>query len=63
MAFRSTAFHPVDKEFMKENDPSIDFNSMEAKLAQEMSKMKIVDERKKRELEKICHESDELKEL
>ena len=63
MAFRSTAFHPVDKEFMKENDPSIDFNTMEAKLAQEMSKMKIVDERKKRELEKICKESDELKEL
>ena len=28
-----------------------------------MAKMKIVDERKKREIEKICHESDELKEL
>ena len=36
---------------------------MEQKLAQEMSKMKIVDERKRREIEKICKESDELKEL
>lgn len=36
---------------------------MEEKLAQEMSRMKIVDERKRREIEKICKESDELKEL
>ena len=36
---------------------------MEQMLAQEMSKMKIMDERKKREIEKICLESDELKEL
>lgn len=28
-----------------------------------MSKMKITDERKKREIAKICKESDELKEL
>ena len=63
MAFRSTAFDPVNKEIFKDNDPSIDFNTMEMKLAQEMSKMKIVDERKKREIEKICTESDELKEL
>lgn len=63
MAFRSTAFDPVNKGIFKDNDPSIDFGSMEQKLAQEMSKMKIVDERKKREIEKICVESDELKEL
>ena len=63
MAFRQTAFDPVNKQIFKENDPSIDFNHMEAALAQEMSKMKIVDERKKREIEKICMESDELKEL
>lgn len=54
MNFRSTAFDPVNKQVFKENDPSIDFNSMEAKLAHEMSKMKIMDERKKREISKIC---------
>ena len=63
MAFRSTAFDPVNKQIFKENDPGIDFNSMEQQLAQEMSKMKISDERKKREVAKICAESDELKEL
>ena len=63
MAFRSTAFDPVNKGIFKDNDPSIDFGSMEQNRAQEMSKMKIVDERKKREIEKICVESDELKEL
>jgi hypothetical protein len=36
---------------------------MEKKLAQEMSKMSINDERRKREIQKICSESDELKEL
>lgn len=63
MAFRSTAFDPVNRQVLQQNDPSIDFNSMEEKLAQEMSRMKIVDERKRREIEKICKESDELKEL
>ena len=33
------------------------------KLALEMARMKIVDEKKKREIEKIVLESDELKEL
>lgn len=36
---------------------------MEKALAQEMSKMSIQDERKRREIQKICAESDELKEL
>lgn len=63
MAFRSTAFDPVNKEIFKENDPQIDFNVMEQQLAQEMARMKITDERKRREIEKICVESDELKEL
>lgn len=63
MAFRSTAFDPVNKDIFKENDPQIDFNSMEQQLAQEMARMKITDERKRREIEKICVESDELKEL
>lgn len=63
MAFRSTAFDPVNKQVFKENDPSIDFNTMEQQLAQEMARMKITDERKRREIEKICADSDELKEL
>jgi len=33
MAFRSTAFDPVNKEIFKENDPQIDFNVMEQQLA------------------------------
>jgi hypothetical protein len=36
---------------------------MEESLAREMSKMKITDEKRQREVEKICGESDELKEL
>ena len=38
-------------------------NDMEEKLAREMARMRIEDERRKRELNKICSESDELKEL
>ena len=38
MAFRSTAFDPINKEIFRENDPSIDFNAMEQALANEMSK-------------------------
>lgn len=36
---------------------------MDHNLAKEMARMKIVDEKRKREIEKICHESEELKEL
>lgn len=36
---------------------------MEKNLAREMAKMKITDEKKKREIEKVCFESDELKVL
>lgn len=63
MAFRSTAFDPMDGQQLRHNDPSVDFASMEQNLAKEMARLKIVDEKKKREIEKICHESDELKEL
>ena len=48
---------------LRRNDPSVDFASMEQNLAREMARMKIVDEKKKREIEKICSESEELKEL
>ncbi len=63
MAFRQTAFDPMDGQVLRRNDPNVDFASMEHNLAKEMARMKIVDEKKKREVEKICHGSDELKEL
>lgn len=37
--------------------------SMEEQLARQMAQMKIDNDKKKREVEKICGESDELKEL
>jgi hypothetical protein len=63
MAYRSTAFDPMDGQMLRSNDPTVDFASMEQKLAKEMARMKIVDEKKKREIEKVCAESEELKEL
>lgn len=63
MNFRSTAFDPIDGQQLRRNDPGVDFASMEKDLAKEMARMRIVDEKKKREVEKICAESDELKEL
>ena len=63
MAFRTTAFDPMDGQQLRRNDPNVDFASMEHNLAKEMARMKIVDEKKKREIAKICSESDELKEL
>ena len=61
--FRSTAFDPVDVQQLKGNDGGLNFQEMEKNLAREMAKMKITDEKKKREVEKVCIESDELKEL
>ena len=63
MNFRSTAFDPIDGQQLRRNDPTVDFAAMEKDLAKEMARMRIVDEKKKREVEKICAESDELKEL
>jgi len=63
MAFRTTAFDPIDGQQLRRNDPGLDFGRMEQDLAKEMTRMKIVDCKKKREVEKICAESDELKEL
>lgn len=60
---RSTAFDPVDVQQLKGNDGALNFQEMEKNLAREMAKMKITDEKKKREVEKVCMESDELKEL
>ena len=61
--FRQTAFDPMDGQQLRQNDPSVDFAVMEKDLAKEMARMKITSEKRKREIEKICTESDELKEL
>ena len=63
MAFRSTAFDPMDGQALRRNDPNVDFATMEKDLAKEMARMRVTSEKKKREIEKICSESDELKEL
>ena len=63
MAFRQTAFDPMNSQELRRNDPQLDFTSMDKKLAQQMASMKIVDDKKRREIEKICQESDELKAL
>ena len=60
---RSTQFDPINVQQLKQNDGSLDFMTMERNLAREMQKLKVVDEKKQREIEKACAESDELKEL
>ena len=60
---RSTAFDPYDRVELKQQDPSINFSDMEQLLAKEMHRMKIVDDQKKRQIQKIAAESDEIKEL
>ena len=60
---RSTAFDPFDRVELKQQDPSINFPEMEQLLAKEMHRMKIVDDQKKRQIQKIAAESDEIKEL
>lgn len=60
---RSTAFDPFGRAELKLQDPSINFSEMEQALAKEMARMKIVDEQKKRQIQKIAAESDEIKEL
>ena len=62
--FRQTQFDPtVSQQYQGPSAKGINLASMEESLAREMSKMKIGDEKRQREVEKICGESDELKEL
>ena len=73
MAFRQTTFDPsVSQQYARagpgvtglgQGGAAVDMADMEEKLAREMARMRIDDERRKRELNKICSESDELKEL
>ena len=62
MAFRQTTFDPSHAMHYHAKG-SLDMASMEEKLAREMMNMKIHSEKQKREVLKVCQESDELKEL
>ena len=74
MAFRQTTFDPSVSQQYANQGPGVtglaaapgqgpNMADMEEKLAREMARMRIDDEKRKRELNKICAESDELKEL
>lgn len=67
MAFRQTTFNPSQsQQYMKGGAPQkapFEGPSMEENLAREMARMKMDRERQQREVEKICAESPELKEL
>ena len=73
MAFRQTTFDPsVSTEVaragpgitgMGQVQSTVNMGHMEEALARQMASMRITDERRKREIEKLCSESDELKEL
>ena len=54
--FRQTAFDPINREEFGQ-EPPVDMSQMEAALAKEMARMKIVESKKKREIEKIAMES------
>lgn len=51
---RSTAFDPINVGQLKNNDNTLDFMAMEKNLAREMQKLKVVDEKRQREIEKAC---------
>ena len=73
MAFRQTAFDPSVSSHVARQGPGItgmaqaastvDMGRMEEALARQLASQKITDERRKREIEKLCSESDELREL
>lgn len=48
---------------MAQMQSSVDMNRMEEALARQLANQKVMDERRKREIEKLCGESDELREL
>ena len=73
MAFRQTTFDPsVSQQYARQGPgvqglgsfqgkSTIDMGLMEEQLARELARQKVMDERKKREVEKLCSESDELR--
>ena len=73
MAFRQTTFDPsVSQQYARQGpgvhglpqqQSTVDMGRMEEALARQLANQKVVDERRKREIEKLCNESDELREL
>lgn len=67
MAFRTTGgqgnFRLTNGTGMQSGNGQLSIPSMEENLAREMAKMKMEKEKQSREIEKICAESPELREL
>ena len=73
MAFRQTTFDPsVSAQYTRQGHGvaglapaagSVNMMQMEEQLARELARMRVTDERRRKEVEKICAESDEIKEL
>ena len=57
--FKSTVFNPVQPATAQRLNPF----QMEEQLARELARTKQSEEKRKREIEIICSQSDELKEL
>lgn len=73
MAFRQTTFDPsVSQQYARQGpgvaglpptQSTVDMGRMEEALARQLAGQKVNDDRRRREIEKLCGESDELKEL
>lgn len=73
MAFRQTTFDPsVSQQYARsgpgvaglpQRESTVDMVAMEEALARQLASQKITDERRRREVERLCAQSDELKEL
>ena len=63
MAFRHTTFDPTQSQQFQKQPPSVNMSAMEQSLAREMARTKMEQEKKQREIAKICQGSEELREL
>ena len=73
MAFRQTTFDPsVSQQYARagpgvtglpQQQSTVNMQAMEEALARQLANQRVTDERRRREIEKLCGESDELKEL
>ena len=73
MAFRQTTFDPsVSQQYARQGpgvtglpqqQSTVNMQAMEEALARQLANQRVTDERRRREIEKLCGESDELKEL
>jgi hypothetical protein len=63
MAFRQTTFDPTQSQQFQKGPPQVNMSSMEEGLAREMARMKMEQEKRQREVSKICSGSEDLREL